>query len=218
MARRITRKSMKQDEFVEAAFDAGEWLEDNWKTVVIALAAAVVVVLVVLGFLAWRGARQAEAGDLFAEGLTLYRDSNPTEALGLFEEASDKAGGGPLADVATLYQGLAQLEVGNAAAALEPLDDVAKSTSNPVLSATAKANLAGALAAAGEAERAESVWRELAAAENPYFPREMALLGLGKLLIAEGRVGEAQGVLREVVDDYAQTSSTTEAQALLDEI
>ena len=218
MARRITRKSMKQDEFVEAAFDAGEWLEDNWKTVVIGLAAAVAVVLVVLGFLAWRGARQAEAGELLAEGLTFYRDSNPTEALGLFEEASDKAGGGPLADVATLYQGLAQLEAGNAAAALGPLDDVARSTSNPVLSATAKANLAGALAAAGETERAESMWRELAAAENPYFPREMALLGLGKLLMAQDRVGEAQGVLREVVDDYPQTSSTAEAQALLDEI
>jgi len=87
-----------------------------------------------------------------------------------------------------------------------------------VLSATAKANLAAALAAAGEAERAESVWRELAAAENPYFPREMALLGLGKLLMAQDRVGEAQGVLREVVDDYPQTSSTAEAQALLDEI
>ena len=38
MARRITRKSMKQDEFVEAAFDAGEWLEENWRIVVIALA------------------------------------------------------------------------------------------------------------------------------------------------------------------------------------
>jgi hypothetical protein len=62
------------------------------------------------------------------------------------------------------------------------------------------------------------VWRELAAAQNPYFPRDIALVGLGKLLIAQGRAGEAEGVLREVVDDYSQTASSTEAQTLLDEI
>jgi hypothetical protein len=209
---------MKQDEFVEAAFDAGEWLEEHWKTVLLAIAGAVGVVLIVLAFMSWRGARRAEAAEIFAEGLALYRDSSTTEALERFEQASAKAGGAPLGDVATLYQGLSQWETGNASDACRLLDDVARGASNPVLSATAKANLASALAEAGEPERAESVWRELAAAETAYFPKDLALLGLGKLLIAEGRVGEAQGVLREVVDDYPQTASMTEAQALLDGI
>ena len=98
------------------------------------------------------------------------------------------------------------------------LDDVAGSSSNPVLAATAKANLASALADAGELERSESTWRELAAAPSAYFPKDMALLGLGKLLIDQGREGEARGVLQEVVDDFPQTSSMVEAQALLDRI
>jgi hypothetical protein len=214
MARRITRKSMKQDEFVEAAFDAGEWLEENWRIVVIALAGVVGAVLIVLGFLSWRGARQAAAADRFAEGLALY-EASPGEALGLFEEASSKAGGS-LGDVADLYLGLSHLDSGNVADAGRVLQQVADGAANPVLAATARVNLAAALAASGETERAVSLYRELASAETAYYPKEMALLALGKLLIAHGRDGEAQGVLREVVDDYPQTASMTEAQTLLD--
>ena len=34
MTRRITRKEMKKDEFVETAVEASHWLEDNWQQVV----------------------------------------------------------------------------------------------------------------------------------------------------------------------------------------
>jgi tetratricopeptide (TPR) repeat protein len=218
MARRISRKSLKQDEFVEAAFDAGEWLEQNWKLVLVGVAAVVAVVLIVLGVFSWRAARVADANDLIAEGLTLYRDASAAEASALFEQASDKAGGAPIGDVADLYQALSRLDQAEPAEASRLLDEVARVAPNPVLAATAKANLAYALMQAGEVERAEETWRELAAAPVAYFPKDLALLRLGKLLLEQGREGEAEGVLREVVDEFPQTSSTVEAQALLDRL
>ncbi len=71
MARRISRKSMKQDEFVAAAFDAGEWLEKNWKSVALAIVGVLAAVLLVYAWMVWSARRLATAGEIFGEGYEL---------------------------------------------------------------------------------------------------------------------------------------------------
>lgn len=225
MARRISRKSMKQDEFIEAAFDAGQWLEENWKTVAMGVAAVVAAVLLGYAWMAWSARRASAAAAVFDEGYGLYTaaqvdgqatDPRYGEALGHFEEAASRAGRAPLSDVAILYQGLSHLRSGDPAQAVPEFERVAESTDNGVMRSTAKANLAEALSDNGEIDRAAEVWRELAAAETAYYPKEHALLNLGQLLAEAGRGTEARDVLREVVDDYSQTTSGRTAQTVLD--
>ena len=225
MARRISRKSMKQDEFVAAAFDAGEWLEEHWKSVALAIVGVIAAVLLVYAWMVWSARRLATAGEIFGEGYEMYSvartDAEPSdpryaETQGRFEEAAARAGRGPFSDVAVLYQGLTHMLSGDPAEAVSEFEEVADRTTNPVMRSTARANLAEALSASGEIDRAAELWRELAAAEPPYYPPDHALLNLGKLLAGAGRESEAQEVFRDVVADYPRNTSGTTAQALLD--
>ena len=56
MAQRISRKELKHDEFVEKAFDFGEWLEENWKTAAGYAGLAAVLIVAILG---WRACTAA---------------------------------------------------------------------------------------------------------------------------------------------------------------
>ena len=41
MAKRIPKEDLKHDEFVEAAFDFGRWLEEHWAKVALSVGTAV---------------------------------------------------------------------------------------------------------------------------------------------------------------------------------
>ena len=233
MARRISRKRMKHDEFVEAAFDAGVWLEENWKKVAGALGAAVAAVLIVSGWFAWSSHQKDKAGRLFDEGFLLYRGSvsgdgatdaaqgsskqeRYRQALDWFDQAANKAGRSPLGNVATFYQGIIHLESGNPGEAARILEQVVSRARYPAVGDTARAKLAEAYAATGEEDKARALWSELAEAPDTFFPQDLALLNLGKLLRRQGKADEARDVLQDLLDSYPQSFSAAEAQRLME--
>jgi len=231
MARRITRKSLKQDEFVEAAFDAGVWLEQHWRKVALGVVVVAAAVAVGIGVRLWNTARARAASEMFDEGYVLYRDaaeSGPagatlttaslSDALGRFHDTAQRAGGKPLGEVALLYEGLAHMQSGNPSEAGPRFEEVAERASNPVLRSAARANLAQALAASGDVDRAIATWTELSEADPPYYPADHAVLHIAKLMVGAGRSAEAVEVLRDLVAEYPQTSSAVAGQALLDQI
>src|SRR5580765_4646877 len=70
--KRINRKELDQDEFLEKVFDLGEWLEANWKQAAGVAIGAVAVVLLGLGWNAWRGRTLNQANVALGQGLELY--------------------------------------------------------------------------------------------------------------------------------------------------
>jgi TolA-binding protein len=232
MARRITRKSLKQDEFVEAAFDVGVWLERHWKSVVLGIAAVAALAAIGLAWSFWIRARARATSEIFDQGYDLYQEAGGVapapaqtpgparleDAVGRFQDAARRGGGTPLGEVAVLYEGLARMRAGAPAEAGPRFEEVAQRASNPVLKSTAKANLAEALAASGDVDRAIATWTELSEAEPAYYPADHAALHVAKLMIGAGRTSEAAGVLRDLVADYPQTSSAAAGQELLDQI
>jgi tetratricopeptide (TPR) repeat protein len=228
MAQKITRKSLKQDEFVEAAFDAGEWLERHWRKVAVAAAGVVAVVLAGFAWAAWGAHRRAEASRLLGEGFDLVREAGSAaaapggssrdryaEAMDRFGQAARKAGRSPLREVAETYRGMVLLRRGDYAEASRVFEEVAGRTSNPALAETATAALAEAAGAATDAERAERLWRQLGESKDGFFPADLALLKLGQLFRERGRTEEARKVLQDLVDRYPQGAAAGEARQVL---
>lgn len=223
MAQKITRKDLKHDEFVEAGMDAGHWLEEHWRTVTAGAAALLAVVLLFVGWNWWSENRQAKAGRLAAEGFALLAPPqpeaastvDPVAAAAKFEEAAATAGESPLGDVARTYRAVALLRAGRAAEAVPLLEGVAGSVDDPVLRGTARALLADALEASGNADRSAEVLRELADEVQPVYPVEMALLRLGEVRARQGRIEEARRAWQDLLSRYPESAASAQAQQLL---
>lgn len=223
MAQKITRKDLKHDEFVEAGLDAGEWLEEHWRTVAAGAGAVLAVVLLFVVWNWWSENRQARAGRLAAEGFALLEPprsgtvpaADPAAAAAKFEEAATMAGGSPLGDVARTYRGVALLRAGRAAEAVPLLETVAGSVEDPVLGGTARALLADALEASGNSDRAAEVLRELADAADPVYPADLALLRLGEVRARQGRDDEARQAWEGVLSRFPESAASAQARERL---
>jgi tetratricopeptide (TPR) repeat protein len=225
MADRISRKTIKQDEFIDAAFDAGAWIEKHWRTAVAVVAAAAALLLVVAAWNWWSARRTTEVSNLLAEGLRLYvgaPESGPgpaapryADALPILEEASRKGGNSAPGRVASFYRGATLLRLGRAAEAIPVLDGVASSAPERTLADGARALLAEAQAKAGDLEKARATYRSLADTPGAAFPPDVALLQLARLYEERGRTREARETLQEIVTKYPQGGVSGEARARL---
>jgi TolA-binding protein len=224
MARRITRKEMKHDEFVETAVEAGAWLEQNWPTVAKAAAGVVVVALLVVAFL-WYGRHNREqAVTLLAQGMERYQEveaagfDDPApleEALGLFEKAADRSSSSPAGQSARYYQGVALYRLGRPDEATAVLEELAGEDPTPTLRGSATILLAETLAAQGEAERAIALLEALADDPESAIPPDQALLRLGHVYRLEGDEAEARRIWERIRRDYPQSAGAAEVGQLL---
>lgn len=223
MARRITRKQMKHDEFVEAAFDFGHWVEEHWQKVVGGAVVLVIAIMSGYGFVSWRSARAEAASRLLAEGLASYQAAVTSgDAAGLdqardeLQQAATKASSdAPIRHVALLGEALTELEAGNRERATALLQQVITGGGPASVVGTAKARLAETYVADGQSEDAARLWRELADDPNGFFPQSAAMLNLGRLLKNEGRDEEARQVLNDLLVTHPQSSAARAAQTIL---
>lgn len=225
MARRISRKQLKHDEFVEAAFDFGHWLEENSMLVLKWVAG---VVLVALAIVVWQfNARQnrRERAELLAQGMQQYEQAEEQsfedpavlqQALGTFDEVSESAGGSATGQVARFYRGAALFRLGRLDEATAALEEVAGSSSAPpTLGGTAQALLARVHVAAGRPDQAVSLLTAELERSDPLIPEDQALLELGRIHEDAGRPGQAREAWQRILDDLPQSAAAIEARQLL---
>jgi len=224
MARRLTQKEIKRDEFVESAVDASQWLEQNWPTVAKAAAGRVVVAALVMAFIWYGRHNQERAATLLAQGMQRYEQaeaagfadaSQVEEALGFFEQAADRSSGSPSGQSARYFQGAALLRLGRAEEASSVLDDLVGEELAPTLRGSARVLLAETLAARGEGDRAITLLEEVAGDPDSAFPPDQALLRLGHVYRGLGNEDEARKVWERIGRDYPQSVGAAEASRLL---
>jgi tetratricopeptide (TPR) repeat protein len=225
MARGLTKKQIKKDEFMEAATDAGEWLEDNWKTVLIWVCGLVILAVLISGWHLIGKSREKAAQEFLGQGMNAFSAASDigtgttddyNRAIDLFLQASDKAGSGPTGRVADLYRGIALSKTGRTEEAITVLQDVSQNADFTLIVQTSQAVLAGIHEASGNYEEAEAIYLELSAATDGTYPPAQALLNAGMARLAMGREAEARELFEGLVRDYPQSAAAAQAGRLLE--
>ncbi len=221
MSRELTRKQLKKDEFVEAAFNVEQWVEENWRKLLVWVGVAVGVVIVLIVLAWWMGSRRAQANELFAEALEKYRagtsaagQASLDEALPLLERTQDA--GGSIGWLGGYYRAAALLREGQPDEAAAILDDLSGDAPSAELEQAALVLRAKARLEAGNTDEAITQLREVAEQGGAFAPQ--ALLTMGNLLREQGRVDEASDAYRTLLDGYPQDAHAPLAQQALQQL
>jgi TolA-binding protein len=224
MTRRISRKEMKTDEFVETAVEASHWLEENWQQVVKG-AVALAVIGAIVGFVFWyRASNRKAAEELLAKGIQVYQQAETNgfadsaaveEALQTFSEAADRGGSAAAGSSARYFQGASLIRLGRAEEAVPVLEELTDESLTPTLAWSAEALYAEALAGAGQLERATEVLEGMAASTDASYPPGQALLQLARLQRRAGNAEQARQLLQRVTEEYPQSAAAMEAGQML---
>ncbi len=223
MVRRLTKKEIKKDEFMEVATDAGEWLENNWRQVLGWAGGLAVLALVFAGWHFYGESREAKAQALLGQGIEAFRAaSDPMtgtvddyqRAADLFLEAADKSGSVETEKVADLYRGISLARSGRGDEAIPLLEETAGSGAGLVVTQTAEAALADLYERLDRFEEAEKIYLQLAAEENGVYPPAQALLNAGLDRKAMGRDEEAKKLFEGILQDYPQTAAAAQVRKM----
>jgi tetratricopeptide (TPR) repeat protein len=215
MSRGLTKKEIKKDEFLEAATDAGEWLESNWKMVMAWAGGLAVLAILIAGWYFMSKARDEAAQDILGQGMQVLATGDYEQAIDLFGQAADKGGSGATEAVAELYRGITLSRTGRNDEAVPILTKVGETSSVLLVAQTARAVLAGIHETAGEYEQAEAIYMTLSTEEGGVYPPARALLNAGRARLAMGREAEAQELFEGIVRDYPQSAAAAEVNQLL---
>ena len=219
---KITKKDMKQDEFIEGVFDFGDWLEVHWKRVAIGIGAAVAVVLLIVAWSATRERSSQEANRLLASGIGAFSPAagadgqtpapRYAEALALFEQAAASGGSRTIGDVARLFRARTLIALSRSPEAVPELERLVTGPDKG-LDAEAKVALAEALEATANPDRAAKLLEELASAgKGASYPQDAALLLLGGLRERQGKADDARRVYADLISRYPQSPFAADAK------
>jgi len=223
MARRVTRKMLKQDEFVSFFDEVVDWFTLNWRPVAWGLGAIVVVVM------GWWGASTWSAGRAGDASFLLHRAEKALEGDGtnkgsvdaaepLLREVVDRYGRTPQADVARLHLARIELGRGETDKAREALRELAEGRRGTAIGSVAAVDLFHLRIAAGEgAEVAGELQAMLTATDAP-LPRDTAMYELGMLLLEQGHPVEAKDQLDRLVKEFPESPYRFSAQQKLSEL
>jgi predicted negative regulator of RcsB-dependent stress response len=225
VARRVSRKELKQDELGEAVADAGHWLEQHWSDFFKWAAALLVGIGLIVGWRAWAAHRREASQELLASAVHSYDQARASGApaegeldrvAGELQTVIERGGSGTTGQLARLYRGSALFQLGRMDEAATELGSVLESKAlPPTLAATAAALLVRVHLAAGREDQATALLT--AAIEHPEetIPADQALLSLGRIHAAGGNADEARVAWQRIIDEFPTGGAAVEARRLL---
>ncbi len=227
MAQRVSRKQLKQDEFVEAAADAGHWIEEHWADLLKWIAVVVVVVIAVLSWMAFSRSKREATEKMLSTGLWEYRQLQKSgfadteelnELLGTFDEVSERAGTSASGQVAKFYRGAVLFRLGRTDEAVSALEDVAASPSiGSSLASTTDAMLARIYTNSGQRDKAIEQLNKTLQSDRPELPKDQLLLTLAQIHEDGGDMDGARQAWQQIVDDFPTSPGAGQARRRLAE-
>ncbi|MGD8375788.1 MAG: tetratricopeptide repeat protein [Acidobacteriota bacterium] len=231
---RITRQEIKHDEFVSTVGRMTRWAEDNARTLLLGVAAALVLFLGIYGFLQWQRSRNLRAEAALAEVTAAYHGTVAGAQPGAESFASDAEryqavveradeviaayGSTSAADRARYYRGLALFDAGRLDEAAVALDEFLATSPDHFLAPFARWKKAQLLERRGDLAGACEGYRGLLDIQDPEFPNELAYLDLGRCLGDLGQEAEAADTYRRMLDAYPDSLYAADARQRLAEL
>lgn len=218
----ITRKDLKQDEFVDTVKLATGFLVKNARLIGVCIAGAIVIVATIFAYQAFRRSQDEKAAQALrlpieyffaslntetSNGTTFTMDKQKYEAaLPLFEEVETQYSGSKSAWIADYYAAICRLELGNHQESIAKLEDLRGNRSaQPVIRALAALKIAEAHQKAGDSELAIDQLNELVADTDLPFPLPAVLMQLGEVQFKAKRYEEARASFQRIKEEFGDS-------------
>jgi TolA-binding protein len=235
--KRTERHHLKENELERFALQARETVEARRREVIAAIVAAVVILTVAIGYLAWRERVQSRAHALLADALAVQAArvgppaapgtpapslSFPTEreraqaALTKFKAAADAYPSTDASIFARYQQGATYVTLHNPAAAAAAYQDVIQRAGNGIYGQMARLGLAEAQARGGQYDQAISAYKEMSQRKDGPLPIDAILMQLGRTYLEAGKRAEARQTFTRLVEEYPESPFSGDAKKELD--
>lgn len=229
MARRITRKQLKQsDEFVSTMDTVLNWLSENWRPIAAGIAgvAAVAVVWWMIGL--WSASRADDASYALHHAITVYEGEDslgqliptgdPDAAEAELLQVIEHYGKTDQADMARVYLARIHFDRNEMDEARDLLVGLAERHSGDTIGRIATLDLIHLRIAAGQATEVAAELETMVSGSNPDLPRDVALYELGRLYLAEQDPVQAGDYFQKLVDEFPESPYGNLARQRLMEI
>lgn len=226
MGRRITRKQLKQDEFVSIADTAFRWLSGNWRPVVIGVGAVSVVALLWWAGDRWSSSRSDAASYALYQalpetpgGLTAGDSSGDAEdAKSKLSEVIERHGRSDQADVARVYLARLHVEEGDRETGRDLLVDVVSRHSDDAIGRAATLDLVHLRIASGQEAEVAQELESMVTGTDRRLPKDVALHELGELYLRQTDADRAREVFQKLVEEFPESPYLSQARQRLGEI
>lgn len=225
MGRRITRKQLKEDEFVSTVDQLLRRFGEYWKPAAAALGCVLVVVLLWWVGSQWSSSRADKASALLQVAVDTYQAAivqqpvaDLTEAEEGFSEVVERYGRTSQGDVARLYVAriaVGRGEVDTARAIFVRLADRHK---DDALGRLAALDLVRLRLQSGQGAEVATELEAMVVGRNSQLPRDVALFELAEVFLEEQNVDQAREYFQKLVDEFPESPYGTQARQRLSEL
>lgn len=229
MARRITRKQLKQsDEFVSTMDTALAWLNENWKPIVGGFAGIVAIALIWWMFGLWKDSQAEDASYALQHAVKTYEGEDaagqleptgdPEAAKAEFLQVIEYHGKTSQADMARIYLARIHFDRGETDEARDLLLGLTERHRDDAIGRIATLDLIHLRIAAGQATEVAVELEAMVSGSDPRLPRDVALYELGQLYLSEQDPLQAGEYFQKLVDEFPESPYIQLARQQLMEI
>jgi predicted negative regulator of RcsB-dependent stress response len=216
--KRLSKKQLKRDKFVERTFDWAHWAETHRREMI---GGAILLAVLAAGFFVYRGVSRGaeeEAARDYLMARQGYFAGNYQLAVSDLQGFVDRHGDSPYADDALLFLGESQIQAGQPAEAVATLEELLDEHGGSPMAENARALLAVAYGQAGQVDRAVETYRQTI--ENARFDEQKVQLheALARLLETNSRTEEAVAEYRAIVELQPEGAAADEARREIAEL
>ncbi len=200
---RITKKELKEDAFVTAAFEASHFLKENLLKIVLGAAGLIVLAGGIWLYVNYRSERITEASLEFFKVESTYISGNFALAATDFDRVAQEYSGTPTAAKAVFFAGDSYFKAGQYDQAKERFETARKrlKSSDP-LKVNSVAGLAAVAEQQGDNAKAVELFREALAMARYDYEKVILMGDLSRALEAAGNNDEALKVMDEIVEKF----------------
>lgn len=223
--RRITRKQLKEDEFVSTVDQLIRRFRDYWKPAAAVLGAVLFGVFLWWVAGEWSGSRTEKASAQLQEAVDLYLTTMTTDPSGDFIDAEEafaevvkEYGRTPQGDVARLYQARIELSRGETDSARSILVKLRDSHKDDTLGRLAAFDLIRLRSASGQGAEVAKELEAMVVGRNDQLPRDVALFELGEVFLEEQKADQAREYYQKLVDEFPESPYLAQARQRLAEL
>lgn len=224
--RRLTRKKLKQDEFISVVDRIVHWVTDNWRPLALVFGAVCLVVVTWWGFTTFSSGRRDKAATEMAAAMKLYSGDQSGKgaapdveaAKKKFEDVVDRFGHTDQADEARIYLARIAFDKGDAETAKTLLQIVSQRHGDDVLGRLATLDLVHIREQLGQGPEVAKELEAMAAGNDRRLPRDAALYELGALYVREQKPDQAKEYFQKLVQDFPDSPYQRQAQQRLREL